>query len=136
MIDKSQIELLPPEPQPNSELKVDATSVRPACTKPHVVCCTCEQPLLICPPYGYCYNCESLRVPKISLTIEIPSYNIHEVERVLFEKQKHDFPLLSRSDSAKMLGYSERQYQRKLTKYKLRDYRMSGKGSISFKNKI
>jgi site-specific DNA-methyltransferase (adenine-specific) len=36
MIDKSPIELLLPEPQPNSELKSDATSVSPACTKPPV----------------------------------------------------------------------------------------------------
>lgn len=89
--------------------------------------CNCKEPLLLCPPYGYCYRCDKLKVKPKSIIIVIENYSLAEAEENLIKQQLKAYPDMPREKAAEMLGLNIRTYLRRLERYGLGNCRKSGK---------
>lgn len=90
--------------------------------------CKCLIPFLICPPTGYCYNCDKLRsIDQPQAIYILDSFNHKNLEKQLIIKYTTLFPKSTRKVAAAALGWSERTFIRKLKQYGLLTYRPLGK---------
>lgn len=89
--------------------------------------CDCIEPLLLNPPYGFCYRCEKLKVPKRKIIVVVDNYSVHEVEEQIIRLQIQAYPDMPREKAAEMLGLNIRTYLRRLEKYGIGNCRKSGK---------